>query len=136
MKEFVDRRLVTIDADETVMEAARLLKKNNVRSIIVTKRQKPVGIITERDILYKVSTQDKPPSTSNVKEIMSSPLEGVTANTPISEALETMKKHNLRRLLVKEDSKPIGLVTQEAIIGDSVTSDVTTDKLKTPAKSK
>ncbi len=132
VKNFVDQRLITIDEEAPVMEAARLLKKNKVRSIIVTKQEKPIGIVTERDIVYKISTQDKSPSTSRINQIMSSPIVSITSDTPISKALKTMKKHDLRRLLVKEGGKPIGMITQEVIIGDAVTSDLTTERLKTP----
>jgi predicted transcriptional regulator len=132
VRNFVNKKLITIDEDATVLEASRLLKAKEVRSIIVTRAGEPIGIVTERDIVYRGSELNLLPSDSKLTKIMASPIINIDSSEPISSALQLMKKNNLRRLLVKEGNQPIGMVTQAAIIGDSINDDHPQDKLKTP----
>jgi len=91
------------------------MAEKNIGAVVVTEKGKPVGIVTERDILKKVC-----PNVScmkvKVREIMSKPLITVDANTPIGEAVSIMVDRNIRRLLVTEGGKIVGIVTQKDLM--------------------
>jgi isocitrate dehydrogenase len=77
-----------------------------------------MGILTERDVLNKVAAEDLPASRILVRKIMSSPLITVSADTPLTEAVQLMAKHHIRTLFVTDGGKAMGLLNQRAIIGD------------------
>ena len=119
MKNFVRTNLLKLESSSSVFDAAKLMKENDAGSVLVTANGETVGIVTERDVLYKVAAADLPPSKTPLKEIMSTGIFSTTSDTPITEALKLMAKHHIRRLLVTEGGKPVGMVSQRSIIGGS-----------------
>jgi len=114
VREAMKANPVTIDPNTSVYKAAEIMKKYKIGSCIVLKG-KPIGIITERDILQKVVTTDRKPSTVPVKEIMSSPIIVINPYVSLEEAMKTMSRCNIRRLPVIDDNKLIGLISQKDI---------------------
>jgi CBS domain-containing protein len=120
----------TIDANESAWDAAKLMKEKNTGSLIVTVNREPKGIVTERDMLYKIVAADLPPAHIQVHKIMSTPLITVDAETPIRKALEIMTDRHIRHLLVSDNGKTVGLVTQRAMIGETVKPAGSTSQLE------
>jgi CBS domain-containing protein len=118
VKNFVKTDYLSIDSNETAWKAARAMREKNVGNIIVTVKNEPVGIVTERDILNKVASEDLPASQILVRKIMTSPLITVPADAPLTEGVRLMAKHHIRALVVTENGKVLGLLNQRAIIGD------------------
>jgi CBS domain-containing protein len=116
VREAMTTNVVTVTKDTSVMEAAKIMLDKNIGSVIVVEDHKPVGIVTERDISYRVVAKDKRPSRVKIGEIMSSPLITVKQNTTLTEASKIMAKHNLRRLPVIESNKLIGIITNKDIV--------------------
>jgi CBS domain-containing protein len=87
----------------SALDIAKLMAKNRVGSVIVVDGSKPAGIITERDILKKVSAENKSAQDVPARDIMSSPLVVVKAIDSIDTAAETMVRYNIKRLVVLED---------------------------------
>jgi CBS domain-containing protein len=119
VKDFVRANLLKLDASSSVLDAAKLMKQNDAGSVLVTVNGEHVGIVTERDILYKIAAEDLPASSVPLKNVMSPTVFSTKSDTPIREALKLMAKHHIRRLLVTEDGKPIGMVSQRSIVGGS-----------------
>ena len=116
VKEIMSRKPVVVEYKSTVSEAARLMMENDVGSLIVVKRKKPVGIVTERDILIKVIAQEIDPSNVRVKEVMSSPVIATEQGTDFNEAAEKMARLKIRRLPVVENGKLVGMLTESDIL--------------------
>src|SRR5579875_813900 len=110
--------IVEVDTESYIKEVASLMKEKKVGSVIVKKDNNPIGIITERDVLYKVVAEGKDPSKVKAKEIMSSPLITVDKETDLEEVLKIFKEKGIRRLPVKEGDKIVGIITLRSIIGD------------------
>ena len=127
------KEVYLIDGNENVWEAAKMMKQHNVGSLIVTVEGKPAGIVTERDMLYKITAEDLPPAHVLVRKIMSSPVVTVTPETPLRKALEVMERRNFRRLLVVDNDYPVGLITQRSLIGDTLKGAVRTREVEKPA---
>jgi CBS domain-containing protein len=109
-------KLVTIDGDESALEAARLMKEGRIGSVFVTQDSKPVGIVTERDVLYKIVAEDLPAAHVLLRKIMSSPLVSIENSTSAREAIEIMRQRGFRRLLVVTNGSPAGVITQEDLV--------------------
>ena len=118
VKDVMSPHPISINFEAPISMAARKMKRKNVGSLIVTEKKKPVGIITESDILKKVVAEDKPSNTL-VKDIMSSPLIGIDPKTGIEEAIKIMGKKKIRRLPIIENGNLVGMATQKDILNVS-----------------
>jgi len=103
----------TLPADKTVSDAARLLRKTNVGSIIVTQKGKAKGIITERDMVYKVIASGKDPKKTKLKTVMSRPLKVIKASDRIEAAALALRNNRVKRLpVVDKSGRLIGIITE------------------------
>ena len=99
------KRLETIGDSASVQDAAKKLKDREVSSLIVVDREgKPQGLVTERDIVTKVSTSDTFTSTITNKQIMSVPLIAIDSASSPAVAADMMLQHNVRHLLVIDNN--------------------------------
>jgi len=119
LKDFVRTDLLKLDCNESVWDAAKLMKERDTENVLVTVNGEPTGMVTERDILYKVSAEDLPASKVLLRKIMSSPLITASSDLTIKDALRVMAEHHIRRLLVTEGGKPIGIVSHRSVLGGS-----------------
>jgi CBS domain-containing protein len=118
VNDFMRKRLITIEESASVQEAANRMKDKNISSLVVVDEiGRPLGLITERDLVRKVCIHDVSTSKLIIKEIMSSPLITIDSNSSASEAADMMLRNNVRHLLVVDSKssegldKPIGIVT-------------------------
>jgi signal-transduction protein with cAMP-binding, CBS, and nucleotidyltransferase domain len=116
--DFMRKNLITIEESTSAQEAANRMKDKNVSSLVVIDEiSRPLGLVTERDLVRKVCTHDVSSSKLMNKEIMSSPLITIESKSSASEAVDMMLKNNVRHLLVVDSksseglNKPIGIVT-------------------------
>ena len=122
VRDIVDTAFVTLDENTLVAEAARALYAQERCTIVVTHldtstgQRIPVGIITERDIIFRVVAQNRGPFKITVKDIMSAPLITIDADKSVEEAMEILNKHKINRLPVVYDSSIIGIVTTGMIV--------------------
>jgi len=108
-------KVLTAGPNTTVARAARIMAERGVGSIVIVKGKKPVGILTERDLLMKVLGSDLKPSRIKVGKIMSSPIITVNPATDITEAARIMAKNRIRRLPVVERGNLIGILSASDI---------------------
>ncbi len=109
------KKVLTASPNTTVAKAAKMMAERGVGCIIIVKGKKPVGILTERDLLMKVVSVDLIPSRVHVGKIMSAPIISISPNADITEAARIMAKNNVRRLPVAEHGKLVGIVTASDI---------------------
>lgn len=112
LSEIMTRKVVTVDISERVEEALRLMVKFDIGSIVVVDKQRPVGIITERDVTRAALRGDsllKLPARS----LMSRPLQTGTPDMEIWRTFETMLKLGVRRLPIVENEKLVGIITEK-----------------------
>ncbi|MFL6330636.1 MAG: cyclic nucleotide-binding/CBS domain-containing protein [Nitrososphaeraceae archaeon] len=109
------KQLETIEGTASVQQAAKKMKDKNVSSLVVVDESGvPQGLVSERDLVRKVCTNDVSISTVKNKEVMSSPLITISSRSSPSEAADMMLQHNVRHLLVVDNdnvNKPIGIIT-------------------------
>lgn len=109
--------VISVDTTATVMEAMHLMRQKTVSSVLVTPKVKggQAGIMTQRDIMSKVVTKGKDPKKLKVRQVMSSPLVTVPPDCSLRDAARLMVKRNIRRVLVAEEGKIIGIVSDTDI---------------------
>jgi CBS domain-containing protein len=106
----MNRKVTTLDVSRTVLDAVRIMTEKGVGSLVITEDSKPVGIVTERDVM-KAMMQGKDILRNKVADVMTLPLTTVPPETPVVEALDLMKKKNIRRLPVVSDGELQGIIT-------------------------
>ena len=113
ISDILRQKLESIEETTSIQEAAKKMKDRNVSSLVVVDMSsKPVGLVTERDLVRKVCINDVRTSTVTSKEVMSSPLITIKASSSISTAADMMLKNDVRHLLIVDDgNKPIGIIT-------------------------
>ncbi len=115
VRDVMSKDVVTINPKATVRDAAELMRAYGIGTLVVVEDDYPVGIITERDVTYRVVARDVHPSVP-VEEVMSTELITVDEDTPVVRALETMKKYNFRRLPVLKHGKLVGIISISDIL--------------------
>ena len=130
VRDFVRPSILKIDVNESAWEAAKMMKERDATSVVVTINEEPAGIVTEKDILYKVAAEDLPASKVMLKKIMSSPIFSIPSDASLTDAVKMMAKNHIRRLLVTHDGKPIGMLSQRSIIGGSFRATLSDEELK------
>ena len=127
IEEIMSKRLVTLGADSTALDAAKEMSKNIVSSIILIDSDKIIGIVTERDLIKNVCAKDLLSSKTPLAAIMSTiPLITINKDLFVEEAARTMIKNKVRHLAVEENAS-------HRIIGIISSTDLTrflVDKLK------
>jgi CBS domain-containing protein len=104
--------VITIDSDASVMKAVKMMNENEIGCLIVTRRGKAVGIVTERDLLARVIAKSKNPKKTKVREIMTKPLISGQPEMDLEEATKLMFKMKIKKLpVVESEGKLAGLIT-------------------------
>jgi CBS domain-containing protein len=113
VKEVMTSNPVTVEADASVVEAARVMKKEDTGIVPVTAGGRLVGTITDRDIVVRVLAEEKDPQATTVRDVASTELVTVDPQQELDEALRLMARNQVRRLPVVEgDGRLVGIVSQ------------------------
>ena len=107
--------VVSVDSSATVKHAAAVMNDAGVGCVIVTDGKKPVGIITERDLVRRVIVQNRSQDTA-VSDIMSSPLVVIGPDAPIWELAQQMKTSSIHKIPVQSNDVLVGIVTATDIV--------------------
>ncbi len=120
VKEIMTREVCVARKDESVLKASRRMIEFGVGSIVVVENGRPVGIVTESDIIRKVVARNKVPSEVMLEEIMTYPIITIKPTTSIREAANIMLKKGIRRLPVVDGGELVGIVTDTDILSVSI----------------
>lgn len=105
------RKVITTKKEATVEDAVKLMNKHEIGCLVVVENGKPVGIITERDLLKRVLPKSEEFRNMKVKEMMSEPLVSIEPKVQIEEAAKLMFQKKIKKLPVVEKGKLLGLVS-------------------------
>jgi CBS domain-containing protein len=116
VRDVMSKDVKVVRPDTLVKEVVATMNKFNIGSIIVVQSNRPVGIITERDILKRIVEPCLAPETLRAREIMSSPVVTIRDTVSIDEAAKIMARKRLKKLLVMEANKLAGILTFTDIV--------------------
>jgi CBS domain-containing protein len=115
VKDAMNKIVKTIEPSATMADAAKKMKKNRIGCLVVVDGNRPVGMITERDLAFKVIAEEKSLQT-RVEEVMSRDLKTIDKERTLKDAAKIMAAHLIRRLPVVEEGVLIGILTLDDII--------------------
>ena len=111
VEDVMTKEVITIDEGATVKEAADMMDKNEISRLIALRKGRAIGIITERDLLKRIIVEAKNPEKTQVRAVMSSPLEVVAVGTNLETALRLMFLKKIKKLPVVDKKSILGLVS-------------------------
>jgi len=112
VRDIMEKNVVTIDSKKSCLEAAKLLDEKDISFLVILEEGIPAGVVTERDFVRKLVFKEKTPAQTPLTEIMSPKFRSVEPTTEIGDAVQKMLNNNIRRLIVLEDGKLAGVITQ------------------------
>jgi len=110
----MNKSLISVEKDDTIRLAIKKMVPGEFGAVVVTENGKPIGILTERDILKSIANEMMEPE-NKVEIIMSTPLIAVNSSASLDEAAEVMLTNNIRRLMVKENAEYVGIISQREL---------------------
>jgi len=116
VKNIMSKSVITVFSSTTVADAAVLMKKSKVGSLVVVDTSgSPIGIVTESDILFKIVAEKKSLDTQ-INQILTKDLKTISKDDSIEKAAKIMAAHRIRRLPVIEGKELIGIVTLKDLV--------------------
>jgi CBS domain-containing protein len=118
VKDAMSSPVVTTTEDTPTNIIAKLMAENNLGCVIVTNKDgKPLGIITERDLVIRVLTKNLQPAAVKAKDILTAPLATIEPEATISDAARRMSRLDIRRLGVIYKGDLVGVISSKDILG-------------------
>ena len=118
VSKYTDHRMTTIDSHFKVSDAAKAMLDSNVESILVFEDSKIIGIVTIKDIFRDVVAKGKDPTKLTLKEIARKSIIKIHKDAKVKDAIDLMNKNDIRRLIVTNKERPIGIISQKTVIGN------------------
>lgn len=115
VKDIMKTNVISIDSSKSIKEAACMMDDSNVGCVIITKDGNPVGILTERDFVKRISAKNKVLS-GPISDVMSSPLTTINSDETVWEAAEKMKQNGIHKLPVIDSNKVCGIITTTDLV--------------------
>ena len=112
VRDIMQKNVITIEKTKKAQDAAIILKDKEISFLVVVNDNKPIGIVSERDIVRKIVAENKESQSTSLETIMSNNFKWVEPNASIESAVQKMLNNNIRRLVVLEDGKLAGVITQ------------------------
>jgi CBS domain-containing protein len=121
VRDIMSKNIKTVRPDDTALDAVRKMNKFRIGSVIVVNSGRPIGIITERNILQEIVEPRHDPATVKAKDIMTRPLITVDPHAAVDEAAKIMARKTIKTLPVVDRDKILGIVTSSDIVRNSPT---------------
>ena len=116
VREVMSKDVKVVRLDSSIKEVVATMNKFNIGSIIVVQGDRPVGVISERDILRRVVEPCLAPETLTAKQVMTSPVITISETASMDEAAKLMAKKKVRKIPVMNKQKLVGIVTFTDIV--------------------
>ena len=111
LKDNLKRNVVLVNPDDSVKKAISLISSKNIGCVISVENNKPVGILTERDLIRKILSKGLDSTKVTVKDIMTKNIISLESERSIQEAVHLLEKRHIKKLPIIDNGKLIGIVT-------------------------
>lgn len=125
IEKIMSKNLIVLN-DSNLEDIAKAMKRYDVGMVIINENNKIKGIITDRDIVTKILANKD----NKIKEYLTINLVSIDINSDINEAIALMKKHKIKRLLVKKDNKLVGVLSLSDLL-NTVDNNILIETYKT-----
>jgi CBS domain-containing protein len=111
VEEIMTRDPRTVDASDTVTDAARVMRDSDIGDVIVMDGGQVTAIVTDRDIVVRGVAEGRDPDSTSVSEVCTSGVETIEPGQSVDDALRLMREHDIRRLPVTKNGRPVGILS-------------------------
>jgi len=119
IEDFMVKNVITVDSKKTVYDTSKIMTNHNVSCVVLTEKNKPVGIITERTVVRKIVVDEKNPKKTKAKDAMHD-LVTMNQDEDFFSLAEFMRKEHVRRVVIVDKGKLVGIVTETDIVRTSL----------------
>ena len=112
IRDIMEKDVITIENDKTAQDAAKIIAEKDISFLVIMNEGSPQGVLSESDFVRKIAAEDKKASEIRISEIMSYKFRSVGPTTTIEDAIQKMLNNNIRRLIIIDDEKLVGVITQ------------------------
>ena len=112
IRDIMEKDVITIENDKTAQDAAKIIAQKDISFLVIMNDGKPEGILSESDFVRKIAAEDKKASEIKITEVMSYKFRSVAPTTTIEDAIQKMLNNNIRRLIILDNEKLAGVITQ------------------------
>lgn len=117
LSDFCKGPVITASPEQNVLHAATLMRDKKIGSVVITKDERPIGILTDRDIVMRLMTDSKEAFNTKIQEVMTKNPYVVPEGIGIWELIKMMKKYAVRRFpVVSGEGKIVGMITMDDLI--------------------
>ncbi len=116
VREVMNSPVITADPDESIKQVSEKMTASKAGSVVITKNERPIGIVTDGDIVTKVVSMDSKPSSVRAEDVMSKPLYTIESEREIIEAARVMRKFGIKRLGVNYKNSLVGIISISDIL--------------------
>ena len=134
VSKYTDHHMTVIESHYKVDYAAKIMMDSQVESVLVYENDEIIGIVTMKDIFRDVVAQGKDSTNVTLKEIAHKPIIKIHKDEKVKDAIALMTKNDIRRLVVINDERPIGIISQKAVIGNLGKYSASLPELEIPYK--
>ena len=131
---YTNQKLTVVDKNVSVKDAAKVMTESKIDSILISEENDIVGILTNKDILSDVVAKGKDSNEVKVAEIAHKPIIKIHKDSPVKDAIDLMTKHDIRRLIVQNDERPIGIISRKQVVGNLGKYSTELPELEAPEK--
>ena len=112
IRDIMEKDVITIENAKTAQDAAKIIAEKDISFLVIMNDGKPEGILSESDFVRKIAAEDKKASEIKITEVMSYKFRSVAPTTTIEDAIQKMLNNNIRRLIILDNEKLAGVITQ------------------------
>ena len=120
LTDFATTPVAVVEPDTSALMVAKIMRQHHVGALVVVDAQdktRPVGIVTDRDLVLELMAEGLDPAVFTAGDIMTVDLVTCTPNMDAMEAVQLMKKHRLRRLvMIDKKGQLVGIITMEDVL--------------------
>jgi len=132
VSDYAFKDFVVISMTDSISSVAKAMLKAGAGEALIVQDGEAIGIVTERDILFKVVAAGVEPSSTQAQHVMSAPVEGIDDEATVGDAIARMSNLGVRRLVVRKGKKVLGLITQKRLVAGGANAQVVLPELATP----
>ena len=116
VKDLMTNNVISLSMEKNVADIAVEMAKKDISAMLLKSGDNFVGVLTDRDIIKKVIAQGLNPKNVRADEVMNSPLISIGENVSVQEAAKKMRDNKIRRLIVKNNGKVVGIISESDIV--------------------
>jgi len=111
VEEIMTRDPRTVDASDTIVDAARVMRDSDIGDVVVMEDGRVSGIVTDRDIVVRGVAEGRDPDSTAVSEVCTTGVETIDPSASVDDALGLMREKDIRRLPVTKNGRPVGIIS-------------------------